>query len=99
MDWALERGVRTATSYPRPEREQIAVEQPSPLVMESAVVVDEPGDEQHTSGNPKPRCEYASSLRQSKIQKDNTDFMSGPRRVVTTIGYFGGGGRRLRDDQ
>jgi len=35
VDWALERGVRSATSYQRPEREPITVDQPSPIAIEA----------------------------------------------------------------
>ena len=42
VDWALERGVRTATSYQRLESEPMPVEQPAPIVAESAEAADEP---------------------------------------------------------
>jgi cell division GTPase FtsZ len=50
VDWALERGVRTATSYQRPEREQIPVEQPSPIAMEAAEATAELDEEQTETG-------------------------------------------------
>jgi len=50
VDWALERGVRTATSYQRPEREPFPVEPPSPIAMEAAEPIAELDEEQTEVG-------------------------------------------------
>ena len=50
VDWALERGVRTATSYQRPEREPFPVDRPSPIAMEAAEPIAEPDEEQTEAG-------------------------------------------------
>jgi cell division GTPase FtsZ len=50
VDWALERGVRTATSYQRPEREPFPVEQPSSIAMEAAEPIAELDEEQTEAG-------------------------------------------------
>ncbi|HZL95551.1 MAG TPA: hypothetical protein VFB99_17980, partial [Vicinamibacterales bacterium] len=49
-DWALERGVRTATSYQRPEGESFPVDQPSPIAIEAAEPIAEPDEEQTEAG-------------------------------------------------
>jgi hypothetical protein len=50
VDWALERGVRTATSYQRPEREPVPADQPSPIAMEAAEQIAELDAEQTEAG-------------------------------------------------
>jgi cell division GTPase FtsZ len=50
VDWALERGLRTATSYQRPERAPIPVDQPSPIAMEAAEPIAELDVEQTEAG-------------------------------------------------
>src|SRR6187200_808353 len=50
IDWSLERGVRTATSYQRPEREPIPVDQPSPIAMEAGEQIAELDAEQTEAG-------------------------------------------------
>jgi cell division GTPase FtsZ len=50
VDWALERGVRTATSSQRPERDPFPVEQPSPIAMEALGPIAEFGEEQPEAG-------------------------------------------------
>jgi cell division GTPase FtsZ len=50
VDWALERGVRTATSSQRLERDPFPVEQPSPIAMEALGPIAEFGEEQPEAG-------------------------------------------------
>ena len=72
VDWALERGVRTATSYQRLEREPSPVEQPSPIDMEAAESIAE-FDEETEAGAAAARGPAFSTFWEFAVAVNRSD--------------------------